>query len=84
MSILLIAIAVFMITASFIAIESKDLLSAALILGLVSLLSSVLFIFLQAPDVAMAEASIGAALTTTVFIFAINKTKRFEENEKNK
>jgi len=84
MSILLIAIAVFMIAASFVAIESKDLLSAVLILGLVSLLSAVLFIFLQAPDVAMAEASIGAALTTAVFIFAIRKTERFEKDEEDK
>jgi len=32
--------------------------------------------------VAMAEASIGAGLTTAIFIFAINRTLRHEEDEK--
>jgi len=46
---------------------------------LVSLLASILFYFLQAPDVAMAEAAIGAALTTAIFIIAIKRTNRHEE-----
>jgi multicomponent Na+:H+ antiporter subunit A len=46
---------------------------------MVSLIASILFYFLQAPDVAMAEASIGAALVTAVFIIAIRRTKRYEE-----
>ena len=60
----------------------KDLLSSVIVAGVVSLIASILFYFLQAPDVAMAEAAIGAALTTAIFIFAIKKTKRQEENEK--
>jgi len=47
--------------------------------ALVSLIASILFYFLQAPDVAMAEASIGAALTAAIFIIAIRRTKRYEE-----
>ncbi|MCK4644342.1 DUF4040 domain-containing protein [bacterium] len=61
----------------------KDLLSAVIVGGAVSLIAAILFYYLQAPDVAMAEASIGAALTTAIFVFAINKTKRLEENEEN-
>lgn len=60
----------------------KDLISSAIVAGIVSLIAAILFYFLQAPDVAMAEAAIGAALTTAIFIFAIKKTKRQEENEK--
>jgi multicomponent Na+:H+ antiporter subunit A len=59
----------------------KDLLSAVIIAGVVSLIASILFYFLQAPDVAMAEAAIGAALTTAIFVFAIKKTKG-KKNEK--
>ncbi|MCK5767215.1 MAG: DUF4040 domain-containing protein, partial [Candidatus Atribacteria bacterium] len=53
--------------------------SAAIASCLVSLIAAVLFFFLQAPDVAMAEASIGAALVTAVFVIAIRRTKRYEE-----
>jgi uncharacterized MnhB-related membrane protein len=57
----------------------KDLMSAVIAACMVSLIASILFYFLQAPDVAMAEASIGAALVTAVFIIAIRRTKRYEE-----
>jgi multicomponent Na+:H+ antiporter subunit A len=57
----------------------KDLMSAVIAACMVSLIASILFYFLQAPDVAMAEASIGAALVTTIFIIAIRRTKRTEE-----
>jgi len=57
----------------------KDLMSAVIAACMVSLIASILFYLLQAPDVAMAEASIGAALVTAVFIIAIKRTKRYEE-----
>lgn len=57
----------------------KDLLSAVIAGCMVSLIASILFYLLQAPDVAMAEASIGAALVTAIFIVAIRRTKRFEK-----
>jgi len=47
--------------------------------ALVSLIAAILFYFLQAPDVAMAEAAIGAALTAAIFIIAISRTKRHEQ-----
>jgi uncharacterized MnhB-related membrane protein len=60
----------------------KDLLNAVIAAGFVSFIAAILFYFLHAPDVAMAEASIGAALTVAIFIIAIRKTERFEEDEK--
>ena len=57
----------------------KDLMSAVIASCMVSLIASLLFFLLQAPDVAMAEASIGAALVTAIFIIAIRRTKRYEE-----
>ncbi len=74
---------IIMLIGAIVACIFKDLLSAAIAAGIVSLIASILFYFLQAPDVAMAEASIGAALTTAIFVFAIKKTERYEENEKN-
>lgn len=54
----------------------KDLLSAVIASYMVSLIAAVLFYLLQAPDVAIAEASIGAALVTAIFVIAIRRTRR--------
>jgi len=56
----------------------KDLMNAVVACAAVSLLASVLFYMLDAPDVAMAEAAIGAGLTTAIFVLAIRKTERYE------
>jgi len=68
-----------MLTAAVAASIFKDLLNAVIAACLVSLIAAILFYLLQAPDVAMAEASIGAALVTAVFVVAIRRTKRHEE-----
>jgi len=57
----------------------RDLLAAALAAGFFSFLVSVEFYILQAPDVAISQAAIGAGLTTAIFIVAIRATTRFEE-----
>ncbi len=58
---------------------SRDLISAVVLCAAVSLLASLLFYLLDAPDVAMAEAAIGAGLTTAMFVVAVRKTRRHEE-----
>ncbi len=70
---------ILMIIAAIAASIFKDLINAVIAAALVSLIAAVLFYLLQAPDVAMAEAAIGAALVTVVFVVAIRRTKRFEE-----
>jgi multicomponent Na+:H+ antiporter subunit A len=57
----------------------RDLIAAVVACAAVSLIASALFYLLQAPDVAMAEAAIGAALTTAIFVIAIRKTGRYEK-----
>jgi uncharacterized MnhB-related membrane protein len=56
----------------------KDLVNAVIACAAVSLIASILFYMLDAPDVAMAEAAIGAGLTTAIFVLAIRKTERYE------
>jgi uncharacterized MnhB-related membrane protein len=68
-----------MLAAAISAYFFKDLLSAVIASCMVSLIATVLFFLLQAPDVAMAEASIGAALVTAVFVIAIRRTERYEK-----
>jgi energy-converting hydrogenase B subunit D len=57
----------------------QDLINAVIALALVSLVTAILFYLLQAPDVAMAEAAIGAGLTTALFLIAIRRTRRGEK-----
>jgi len=57
----------------------RDLIAAVVACAVVSLIASVLFYLLQAPDVAMAEAAIGAGLTTAIFVITIRKTGRYEK-----
>ena len=71
-----------MLVAAVCAAAFRDLMNAVIACALVSLAASIIFYFLQAPDVAMAEATIGAGLTTGIFIFAIRRTARQEEDEK--
>jgi multicomponent Na+:H+ antiporter subunit A len=68
-----------MIILAVAAVIFKDLINAVVVSAAVSLITSILFYFLQAPDVAMAEAAIGAGLTTAIFIIAIRKTERYEK-----
>lgn len=68
-----------MIILAVAAVLFKDLINAVVACAAVSLITSILFYFLQAPDVAMAEAAIGAGLTTAIFIIAIKKTERYEK-----
>ena len=67
------------ISTAYLAIKLKDLLGAVICLSIMSLLLSLEFYMLQAPDVAIAEAGIGAGLTTAIFVLAIRGTKRMEE-----
>ncbi|MEA3559010.1 MAG: DUF4040 domain-containing protein [Candidatus Thermoplasmatota archaeon] len=60
-------------------VKFKDLVSATIALAACSLLVSLEFFILQAPDVAIAEAAVGAGLTTAILIFAIKGTRRREE-----
>lgn len=68
-----------MIAASLAAVLLRDLLAAAVALAAMSLLLSLEFYLLQAPDVAIAQAGVGACLTTAIVIIAIKGTKRMEE-----
>jgi uncharacterized MnhB-related membrane protein len=70
-----ISILIMMIIASFLAVIFKKLLPSIIALTVASLLLSLEFYILHAPDVAMAEAAIGAGLTMAIFIFAVRGTR---------
>ncbi len=76
--ILIILLGVGTIVAAIAAIRLKDLVSAVVAAGLVSLFASVIYLLLAAPDVAMTEAAIGAGLSTVIFLYAVKKTANTE------
>jgi uncharacterized MnhB-related membrane protein len=61
------------------AVWFKDLLSSIIALAGASLLVALEFYILQAPDVAIAEAGIGAALTMAIYVVALRRTRRKEK-----
>jgi uncharacterized MnhB-related membrane protein len=56
------------------ALAFKNLLSSVILLGVFSLNCALLFFLLDAPDLAIAEAAIGAGLATALFVQAVRKT----------
>jgi uncharacterized MnhB-related membrane protein len=79
MSSLMVAVSILfsiaIIGVAFVAIRVKRISVAILAAGLVSLLASVMFLFLAAPDVAMTEAAIGSGLTTFLFFFVLGRVR---------
>jgi energy-converting hydrogenase B subunit D len=68
-----------MIVSAVVAMYTEDLVSSVIAVGVVSLFASILYLLLQAPDVAMTEAAIGAGLSTLIFLYALKKTRDTEE-----
>jgi uncharacterized MnhB-related membrane protein len=67
------------VISSIVAVWLKDLIAAAIAVAAMSLLLSLEFYILQAPDVAIAEAGVGACLTTIILVIGIKNTKRMED-----
>ncbi|ASJ13419.1 MULTISPECIES: DUF4040 domain-containing protein [Thermococcus] len=64
--------------AAYLTITMRDLLSAAIASAAMSLLLSLEFYMLHAPDVAIAEAAVGAGVVTAIVVYGIAKTERWE------
>ncbi len=78
-SILFIILSVVILIAGVATILLRDLLASVISFAVLSLLLTIVFFLLNAPDVAIAEAAIGAALTTVIFVISIKLTRRREE-----
>ena len=71
-----------MLISAFCAVAFKKPLSAVIALGVTGAFAALEFILLEAPDVAISEAAVGAVLSTAIFIIAVKKTTKKEEEEK--
>jgi len=62
-------------------VQEGDLLKAVIFLSCSSFCLTLIFILLNAPDIAITQAAIEVILVTVIFIVTIEKTRRFEEDE---
>lgn len=70
------AVLTLLILSAFMAIRMRDLLAATVILGIFSLIMALLYLLLDAPDVALTEAAVGAGITTVLFLGTLSFTGR--------
>jgi len=67
-----------LVVLAVLALQFKDLINAVIALAVYSLLCALLYYLLHAPDVAIAEAAVGAGVATVIFVWVIGKTQRRE------
>ena len=75
MMILDILIVLGLLTSAILAVHFEKLLSAVIALGVTGLFAAAAFLLMHAPDVAISEAAVGAALTPLIFIVALIKIR---------
>lgn len=71
-----VSLLVFLIVCAIMVAFIKDMMAAIVIFASYSLVMAMLWQMLDAPDIAITEAAVGAGLTTILFIGAIKKTGR--------
>ena len=70
------------LVSGIVAVQAKKMLDSVIALGATGSFIALEFLLLQAPDVAIAEASVGAVLSTVLFIIALRKTNADKEEQK--
>lgn len=73
-----IALLMFLVTVAIAIVRVRDLFSAAMLFAIYSLLSAGLFAILDAGDVALTEAAVGAGISTILFLAVLALTEREE------
>ena len=68
-----------LVAAALVVVTLRNLLAAALVLGIYSLVMAALWVVLDAVDVAFTEAAVGAGVTTVFMLLTISATDRHEK-----
>ncbi len=69
----------YLVVCAIAVMRTDDLLSAVIIFSSYSLVMAIVWQQLNAPDIAITEAAVGAGITTMLFVAAISKTSRWEK-----
>jgi len=75
-----VALLMLLVATAIAVVVNNDLLAAAITFSIYSFIMAMLYTQLNAPDVGLTEAAVGAGATTVLFIIAISKTSRREED----
>ena len=67
------------VIAAIVAIQAKKVITSVIALDVTGSLAALEFLLLLAPDVAIAEASVGVVLTTVLYIVALRKVKEEDD-----
>ena len=78
MAVLNVIIVVFLVVCALAIERTKDLVGGVVMFAAYSLMMSLLWLLLKAPDVALTEAAVGAGLTSILFLAVISRTERYE------
>ena len=63
------------VVSAILACHFEKLLSSVVALGVTGICAAAAFLVMHAPDVAISEAAVGAALTPAIFIVALHKVR---------
>ncbi len=75
--IMIMSVLCMMVVMAIVTIVSNRLFTAIVYAGVLSFLSAFLYVLLGAPDIALAEAVIGATIVTTIFLVTLKKYRIF-------
>ena len=75
-AILNVLVVVGMVVSAILASHFDDLLSSVIALGTTGIFAAAAFLLLHAPDVAISEAAVGAALSPVIMIVTLRKVNR--------
>lgn len=67
--------------AALVAVQANRMLDSIVGIAAAGSFIAVAFLFLQAPDVAIAEAAVGAVLGTVLYVIALRRVMRKEEDK---
>ena len=68
-----------LVVSAILAVHLENLLSAVIALAVTGIFAAAEFLILHAPDVAISEAAVGAALVPLIFIITLRKVKGGKE-----
>lgn len=72
----------FLVITALVAIRKTDLFAVVMLFGIYSFLTAVLFMDLDAVDVAFTEAAVGAGISTVLMLSTLRLTGRFEKKHR--
>ncbi len=72
---------IFLIVCAFAVSVAKNLLNSVIIFMSYSLIMAVIWILLQAPDLAITEAAVGAGVTSILFFLALRRVGQLEHKK---